>query len=60
VKTSARQSWEITPTKVNLAVRKIIEVGNPLIHDMDELLEIAQNRGIVLPDDVRAFGLLTP
>jgi len=29
VKTSTRQPWEITPTKVESAIRKIIEVGSP-------------------------------
>jgi predicted nucleotidyltransferase len=29
VKTSTKQSWEITPSKVESAINKIIEVGNP-------------------------------
>ncbi len=29
MKTSSKQSWEITPAKVESAIRKIIEVGNP-------------------------------
>ena len=29
MKTSTRQPWEITPTKVESAIRKIIEVGSP-------------------------------
>jgi HEPN domain-containing protein len=32
----------------------------PLVHDIDELLEIAENSGIVLPENVREAGLLTP
>ncbi len=32
----------------------------PLIHDIDELLEIAENGGIVIPENVRDAGLLTP
>jgi len=32
----------------------------PLVHDIDELLEIAEDGGIVLPENVREAGLLTP
>jgi HEPN domain-containing protein len=32
----------------------------PLTHDIEELLEIAQNTGMALPADVAEGGLLTP
>jgi len=32
----------------------------PLTHDIEELLEIAENAGIMLPDNVRETGQLTP
>jgi HEPN domain-containing protein len=36
------------------------EIGFPLIHDIEQLLEIAENRGIEIPEDIRAVALLTP
>lgn len=32
----------------------------PLTHDIEELLEIAENSGIKLSEDIREAGLLTP
>jgi HEPN domain-containing protein len=32
----------------------------PLIHDIEQLLEIAESNGIELPDHIREVGLLTP
>ena len=32
----------------------------PLTHDIEELLEIAESKGIILPEDVKEAGLLTP
>jgi len=32
----------------------------PLAHDIEQLLEIAENNGITLPEDVQEAGLLTP
>lgn len=32
----------------------------PLTHDIEELLEIAVNGGVFLPEDVREAGVLTP
>ena len=32
----------------------------PLTHDLEELLEIAEDGGLALPDQVREAGLLTP
>jgi HEPN domain-containing protein len=32
----------------------------PLVHDLEELLEIAERGGLRMPDGVREVGLLTP
>ena len=36
------------------------EIEFPLTHDLEELLEIAENTGMQLPKDVREAGLLSP
>ena len=36
------------------------EIQFPLTHDIEELLEIAESKGIELPEGVREAGLLTP
>lgn len=36
------------------------EIEFPLTHDLEELLEIAENNGIELPEGIREAGLLTP
>ena len=42
------------------AVLLFREIEFPLTHDIEELLEIAENNGIVLPDPIQDAGLLTP
>ena len=36
------------------------QVDFPLTHDIEELLELAEGGGLVLPGDVRDAGILTP
>ncbi len=36
------------------------EVEFPLVHDIEQLLELAENSGTAIPEDVQDAGLLTP
>lgn len=42
------------------AVLLFNKVDFPLTHDLDDLLDIAENAGIPLPADIKEVGMLTP
>ena len=42
------------------AVLLLRQIEFPLTHDIEELLEIAESSGMILPENIREAGLLTP
>jgi HEPN domain-containing protein len=67
----ARESKEVLPEQVCFHAQQTAEkaikavllfkrVEFPLVHDIEELLELAKQGGLVLPPEVSGAGILTP